>query len=495
MSSLLLLLTFCSSTAVATGITCGLAPVELNSSTPNVIIVGDSISTATTGFAANVAKMMQGPYQEFYSKRLTPGLATVQYGGGFDVTGRITSSTGMQCFESYTGGLSWDVIVISYGFDDCMENITSTTSQQNLQTIISKAESKVGKVLVMTAPPVPSTQRGLLECITNYNGLVKDIVEKSNPNKTVLSDMYTQVNRYCGVNYEHCALQDSSMNYNTTGPLPSGQQYTGIIVGESLQRLLPKDKIQPPVNESHQANLTVLKNEGNPCGLPPPKLASNVKNVLIIGDSVSSDGSGFGPYFRSLLEHPNTTTNPAMNGALAVVQHNGGWAPAPGANEQGSNSINGVNCINYWLGNETWDVVAFNFGIHDCWKQQFVNSTEYAKNLEIIYDAAHKSLTPQGKVVWTSTTPIAHNCSLPNTGKGPCYGVQPDCVTEYNNIALATLGSKPDLVINDLYSEVNHVCGLNFTTCSLQHPGDVHPSGPGREFLAIKTAATILPLL
>jgi hypothetical protein len=103
--------------------------------------------------------------------------------------------------------------------------------------------------------------------------------------------------------------------------------------------------------------------------------------------------------------------------------------------------------------------------------------------------------------VWTSTTPIASNQSEPVTGKpfgpgnGRCYGVQNSCVERYNALALKLLSQKPNVVVNDVYGAVIGICGAGFATCSLQHEHDVHPSGPGKEFLAIETASTIAALL
>ena len=134
-------------------------------------------------------------------------------------------------------------------------------------------------------------------------------------------------------------------------------------------------------------------------------------------------------------------------------------------------------------------------GIHDCWAPQRVNATAYKANLATIYDAAHAALAPGGKVVWTSTTPIATNCGSTKAPRGPCYGVAPECVAEYNQIAADLLGGKPDVVINDVYNAVLGVCGAKFETCTLQHQHDVHPSGPGKQFLALELAATIAPYL
>jgi hypothetical protein len=65
----------------------------------------------------------------------------------------------------------------------------------------------------------------------------------------------------------------------------------------------------------------------------------------------------------------------------------------------------------------------------------------------------------------------------------------------YNTIAGEVFGGKPNVVFNDVYNAVNLVCGRNFSTCALQHHNDVHPSGPGRQFLAVELAATVAPIL
>jgi hypothetical protein len=60
---------------------------------------------------------------------------------------------------------------------------------------------------------------------------------------------------------------------------------------------------------------------------------------------------------------------------------------------------------------------------------------------------------------------------------------------------MQAIGSEPNVVVADVYSAVLKVCGVGFQTCSLQHEHDVHPSGPGKQFLALEIAATVAPLL
>ena len=95
------------------------------------------------------------------------------------------------------------------------------------------------------------------------------------------------------------------------------------------------------------------------CGPPPTPHRHNTSSVLLIGDSISmgalesldGDEMGYGAAVSRMLERM---------GAVHV-QHNGGWSDGG----QAGPSSNGVRCIRHWLGQERWDVVHANFGLHD----------------------------------------------------------------------------------------------------------------------------------
>jgi hypothetical protein len=110
--------------------------------------------------------------------------------------------------------------------------------------------------------------------------------------------------------------------------------------------------------------------------------------------------------------------------------------------------------------------VRINFGIHDCCgPKENVTQAQYVKNLGIIYTAARAALTPGGKILWVSTTPV------PVVGTAPqeytCGRTGTDfngCVDSYNAAALALLGSKPDVHVLDLNAAVSAVCGKPYST-------------------------------
>jgi len=227
------------------------------------------------------------------------------------------------------------------------------------------------------------------------------------------------------------------------------------------------------------------------CGHPPTPLSKVLPNVLIIGDSISGDQLGYGPIVRDILELRSGPRG-MPNGPLAAVQHNGGWTKdgATPDDQQAGATSNGVKCIDHWLGKEKWDVISFNFGLHDCEKApQFTEPEVYQANLESITRAILAALKEKGTLVWTSTTP-------PPFPRATDYAAVA-CVNERNAIAQKTLARfHVKVEVNDLHTEMNNICGVNFTSCAIQLPHhNIHPTPVGRQLLAIKTASVIAPFL
>ena len=192
------------------------------------------------------------------------------------------------------------------------------------------------------------------------------------------------------------------------------------------------------------------------------------------------------------------------DGMLASVQSTG----------QAANTASGVQCMESYIQGKKWDIILINFGIHgehgvvvsrsarssrewrcvaDTWQHQYVPPKQYGANLQKIFEMGKAGLAPGGKLIWSSTTPIASNC----TGCGE--GTTTAHVVEYNAIALevfhTVVAGTAIGVVNDLHAEVNRACGVNFTVCALQCYNNEHPSIPGAAFLGIKTAQTIAPFL
>lgn len=174
--------------------------------------------------------------------------------------------------------------------------------------------------------------------------------------------------------------------------------------------------------------------------------------VLLIGDSVSR---GYTQAVRKALAgRANVHRAPANCGPTASgVKNIDAWsASAPGGNK--------------------WDVIHFNFGIHD----RNTPVAEYSARLEQLVERIEKT---GAKVVWASTTPIPDNPAARQTAAS---------IVE-RNAAAAAIMQAHDVAIDDLFSFITpHLA-------EVQPPNDVHFTGKGYDLLGQQVAASILTAL
>ena len=134
----------------------------------------------------------------------------------------------------------------------------------------------------------------------------------------------------------------------------------------------------------------------------------------------------------------------------------------------------GMKKLDVWLGDGKWDVIHFNFGIHD----RATPLADYATRLEQLIERMQQT---GAKLVWASTTPI------PNVADK--YSAE--SIVQRNEVA-ADLMQKHGAAIDDLFTAIQpHLA-------ELQIPNDVHFSGPGNEFLGEQVAMflkSMIPLV
>lgn len=185
--------------------------------------------------------------------------------------------------------------------------------------------------------------------------------------------------------------------------------------------------------------------------------------ILLIGDSISV---GYTPHVKEMMKE------------VAYVEH-------PVENCQGTKF--GLQKIDQWIGTEPWDVIHFNFGLHDLKHVDPVTRTnsekeedpqqsnlkEYKANLEVI---VKKLKASKAKLIWATTTPY------PDKPSGP-YRKASD-VLEYNKVALKMM-KKNKIPVNDLYSFILP------EMAALQLPNNVHFKKEGSETLAKKVVEVI----
>jgi lysophospholipase L1-like esterase len=170
--------------------------------------------------------------------------------------------------------------------------------------------------------------------------------------------------------------------------------------------------------------------------------------VLLIGDSVSR---GY---------------------TLAVRKALAGKANVHRAPENCGPTANGLKKLDIWLDGGKWDVIHFNFGIHD----RATPPADYEKRLQEIVTRLKAT---GAKVIWASTTPIPPD--VKNAKDGPAEAA---AIVERNKIA-AQVMEKNGVAIDDLFTFITPQVG------KVQNPQDVHFNGEGYDLLGGKVAGSI----
>ena len=167
--------------------------------------------------------------------------------------------------------------------------------------------------------------------------------------------------------------------------------------------------------------------------------------ILLIGDSVSRGYTQ--PTRKALAGKANVHRAPANCGPTA----------------------SGLKNLDAWLGEGKWDVIHFNFGIHD----RATPSADYVKRLEEIVVRLEKT---GAKLIWASTTPIPDNPAQKQTAQS---------VVEKNALA-AEVMKKHGIPTDDLFG------AMTPRLKEFQPPLDVHFTGAGYDFLGATVGEAIL---
>ncbi len=174
--------------------------------------------------------------------------------------------------------------------------------------------------------------------------------------------------------------------------------------------------------------------------------------VLIIGDSISV---GYTEPVKRLLADVADVERIPVNGGPTT---------------------RGVEHLSEWLGETQWDVIHFNFGLHDLKRMEDgrhqVLIEQYALNLQRM---VHRMQQTGARLIWASTTPVPEGSSPPR---------MPEDAVAYNEAAAAVM-VEAGVPINDLHS----LCLPRLA--ELQLPANVHFSEHGSEVLGEWVAEAI----
>ncbi len=185
----------------------------------------------------------------------------------------------------------------------------------------------------------------------------------------------------------------------------------------------------------------------------------DLPNVLLIGDSISI---GYTSEVRRRLT---------------------GIANVARVPENARTTRSSLAQIDRWLDDESWDIIHFNWGLHDLVRvrtsdQELAHQVprqEYAENLRRLVERLRISAS---RLVWASTTPVP-------------IGAQERFLQDevsYNLIAAGVM-ARSTIPTNDLWTFVRQ------STLDLQLPSDVHFTEQGYRALGVNVAGSLAAAL
>lgn len=195
----------------------------------------------------------------------------------------------------------------------------------------------------------------------------------------------------------------------------------------------------------------------------PPEVQEGLPNVLLIGDSISIG------YMLA--------TRKELSGEANV------WRPPTNCGP----STRGLESLESWLGDRKWDVIHWNFGLHDLkylgpkgenladpkseTSRQQVPVEKYKANLRKIAERLKKT---GAKVIWCETTPV------PEGAMGRVVGDS----KRYNEAAAEVMAEVGGIEIDPLYK-----FALKFA--DMQKEANVHYTAEGSAKLAEQVATSV----
>jgi lysophospholipase L1-like esterase len=195
-------------------------------------------------------------------------------------------------------------------------------------------------------------------------------------------------------------------------------------------------------------------------GLLPIQDVPGLPRILLIGDSISM---GYTPPVRELLKGQANVHHPPVNC---------------------ESTVRGLQGLADWLGSGKWDVIHFNFGLHDLkYVDEAGRMVPPAKGTRVStaasYETNLRSLVANlkstgAKLIWCSTTPIPEGAN----------GRVKSSEIEFNRLA-ANIMEENGIAVDDLHSfAVEH-------QAEIQRPQNVHFTDEGSRKLAELVAASI----
>lgn len=195
----------------------------------------------------------------------------------------------------------------------------------------------------------------------------------------------------------------------------------------------------------------------NDPSLVPITDVPGLPRVLIIGDSISM---GYTIPVRALLKDKANVHRIPQNGESTTV---------------------GLVKLRQWIGSTRWDVIHFNWGLHDlkhvrdnAFDLEAPVTTEVDQYKTNLANLVTSLKVTGARLIWASTTPVPENCPGRISGDEIIY-----------NAAALPVMNDAHISVNDLHSHAMERLE------AIQKPNDVHFNQAGNDYLAAQVASAI----
>jgi len=215
--------------------------------------------------------------------------------------------------------------------------------------------------------------------------------------------------------------------------------------------------LNKPKGKKNEGENDTDSDTGNKAAVAPIADLVGLPRVLLIGDSISI---GYTLQVRALLKDKANVHRIPINGGATEV---------------------GLEKMKDWLGDKKWDVIHFNFGLHDA---KYASATEQRASREVYLQHLQQLIDQMkaggAKLVFATTTPVPEKLQFGKAAGNRVF----DSIPERNALAVELM-KKNGVVVNDLYALV---LPNKDTAC---RPGDVHFTPEGYELLSGAVAKSI----
>ena len=317
---------------------------------------------------------------------------------------------------------------------------------------LRKFAPKTKLIFASTTPMTTKTKPIALD--PEYNPL---IVERNKIATKVMAENQVPVADYYGILATKLELAAGDRFHWTKPAYELLAQSAAKQVVQAMTRSLPATA-DPPVGKPRAVKQPRPK-AVDPT-LEPIEDVTGLPRVLLIGDSISM---GYTLPVRELLKGKANVHRPPTNC---------------------SSTASGLKKLDAWLGQGKWDVIHFNFGLHDLKYldergsyvgpdkgKQLVPPAVYEQNLRKVVERLKKT---GAKLIWCSTTPV------PEGSLGRVKGDE----LKYNQIA-ARIMAENDVAMDDLHAVASA------KAAEIQLPKNVHFTKDGYQYLAAAVVKSI----